>query len=149
MPALRLYDQARCTSVTIISTLIWNRKQLHKFIWHEPSQEAEPTELKLQPCIYPGAVFTTEKCVVTWSENLTERDPLVGLGVAGRIVKWIVHKSAARAWTGFVSVSSEHGMIFTIYVLFNGFVSKPMAFMFHCHKLLSFVSLGDTIPQFA
>jgi len=66
---------------------------------------------------------------VSWSENLTERDPLVGLGVAGRIVKWIVHKSAARAWTGFVSVSSEHVMIFTIYVLFNGFGPQTHGFL--------------------
>jgi len=74
-------------------------------------------------------MFTTEKCVVSWSENLTERDPLVGLGVAARIVKWIVHKSAARAWTGSLSVSSEHVMIFTIYVLFNGFVPKIHDFL--------------------
>jgi len=74
-------------------------------------------------------MFTTQKCVVSWSENLTERDPLVGLGVAGRIVKWFVHKSAARAWTGFVSVSSEYVMIFTIYVLFNGFEPKTHGFL--------------------
>lgn len=32
----------------------------------------------------------------SWTENLKERDLLVGLGVAGRIVQSIVHKSAAR-----------------------------------------------------